>query len=351
MMRRVSWIFGSAALVVVALGALLFPTAGTASAEPLAPDVKPDAVLSSGQQFVKVSSDVNVSDPLFLHSPVECREPPFDGTCDVYRIKLNRDPSPEALNFVLFSLEFEPQGETPPLSAAVLGLSSIPVGDLDVYVYDKEDHRLGQDYPGGGNIPFVLETLKTTPAKPIAEILEPELISESDPNDFPPGGATLNVPERGGFTAKQDLYDIVVSAQQGSNAGYTLRIGFSNEKFTTPFEVLDPENVAPPGFFSEIGDPTTPPSESPSQSFDSGTSAIPSLADANVLPDSDLAGIGLGISERFEAPPAVAFRGARNVSNAAAPSGFALIVALVVAPVGAAAAGTFVLRRRRQALI
>jgi len=350
-MRRALGIAASVALFALTLGVLFTPTAVVDAAVPLTPSVKPDAVLSPGDTFVKVSKNLNISDDAFLHYPSECRDGSANLRCDVYRIKLNRNLAPDALNFVFFSVEFEALYTTPDLALVAAGLSGIPVGDIDVQVYDKDDHYLGQDYPSEGDVEFALGLVGGLPVPGlpgVVEQLKPILVGDDtetgDINDVPPGGTGFDTPERGGFTAKQDLYDIIVLPVKGFNSEYTLRVGFSDDKFALPFEVLDPESTAP-GFGSD-------PVETPSDTSPSGNSSTePPLADANVAPDADLGGIGLGINERFEAPPAFAFRGARNVSKTGPPSGVALVVGLLVAPLGAAVGATLFLRRRRQALI
>lgn len=342
-MRRVLFAFVATLVAATSTFAHVSPAS---AAVPLNPAVKPDVVMKPGDTWVKVSKDVNVGDPALAHTPEDCRTAPFELVCDVYRIKLKRNPAPDALNFVFFSLEFTPIATTPDLSAVAVGYPPVPVGDLDVTIYDEEDHRLGEDYPGGGgDVGFVLDTLATTPLKPVSDLLRPVLLGDEagDPNDVPPGGSSFNVPERGGFTAKKDTYDIVIAAANGPQTGYTLRVGFSDEEFTTPFEVLDPEVS---GSFGSDVDDKSPTVEAPTVVDSTG------LPEATIDPDADIANVGLGVNGRFEAPPTISVSGARNVAaTPKAPSGVVLILGLLVAPVLGMGAVVAVMRRRRQALI
>lgn len=333
-------------LVAVALVAFVAPTSHPAGAdEPLDKSIKPDVVLSAGQTWNKVSKDLIVGDEVYSHSPAECRTPPYDLVCDSYRIKLNRNLGPDALNFVFFTLEFEPIFVTPDAAVIAAGLARIPVGDYDVYVYDKEDHYLGQNYPGLGQVNDALGTVSRVPVvgKPTADFLGTLLLGDEDPTDYPPGGRGVGVPERGGFTANQDVYDVVIAAKKGVQKGYTLRLGFSDEEFATPFELLDPE-VSDGGFGSDITDVSDVPEVT------AGSDAA--LPEANVAPDNDIAGVGLGAAGRFDAPPSISVSGARSVAaTPKAPSAVVLILAMVVLPVAGLGSAFVVLRRRRQALV
>jgi hypothetical protein len=291
---------------------------------------------------------VLVGDPAFFHGPSECRTPPYQNSCIAHRIQLQRDRSPDALNFVYFTLDFVPTAESPNLALVAAGLSSVAVGDLDVHVWDEDDHYLGENYPGGGgDIGFALDTLAQTPAAPAEPPLRDLLLGTDpgDPTDEPPGGAGLDVPEHGGFTAKQDIYDIVVTTSIGFSLGYTLRVTFSNEKFAKPSELLG----APLG-------PITPPAdngsfETPPFTTDSG-SVVEPLVDLSVLPDSDIAGIGSGINEQFNSKLLTAIGKTRPISaNAKPPSTIALIAAMLALPMFAGGGGIWFLRRKRRALL
>ncbi|MEY2470061.1 MAG: hypothetical protein QOF21_2759, partial [Actinomycetota bacterium] len=281
-------------------------------------------------------------------SPSECRDAPYSQTCNSYRIELKRDKNPDALNFVYFTLAFAPVAATPDLAFVVAGYPAVSVGDLDVHVWDEDDHYLGENYPGGGgDIGFALDTLAQTPAAPAEPPLRDLLLGTDpgDPTDEPPGGAGLDVPEHGGFTAKQDVYDIVITTGAGFNQGYTLTLTFSNELFSKPSELLG----APLG-------PITPPAdngsfETPPFTTDSG-SVVEPLVDLSVLPDSDIAGIGSGINEQFNSKLLTAIGKTRPISaNAKPPSTIALIAAMLALPVFAGGGGVWLLRRKRRALL
>ncbi len=349
MMRRAVFAVGSVLLLLVGIVSVVGPTTQVADAVPLTPDVEPDAVLKPGDSVTITNSDVLVGDPAFFHSPSECREPPYDATCIAHRIQLKRDPSPDALNFVFFTLDFAPVAQTPNLALVAAGLSNIQVGDLDVHVWDQDDHYLGENYPTGSDVKFAIDLIGQVPE--VGPVVAPELSAlllgedAGDITDEPPGGSGLDVPEHGGFTAKQDLYDIVVTTGAGFNIGYTLRVTFTNEKFSSPFELLG----------EPIGPISPPPSngtvETPPFTSDSGSVAVP-LPDASVLPDRDIAGIGSGINEQFDSNVLTAIGRTRPISaNAKPPSTIALIAAMIALPLVAGGGGIWLLRRRRRALI
>jgi hypothetical protein len=206
-MRRILAVVGAASLGVLSAFALVAPTT-TAGAEPLAADVKPDAVLKPGDNWVHESKDIQVEDPVLTASPTGCREIPDSETCDVYRVKFKRDTSPGALNFAYFTLDYKPTAQLPDLSFAVTGLKAIAVGQMNVRIFDLEDHYLGQNYPGQSDISYVLRLLGQTPLAPAMPIIAPpaEQIDtllfgggDGDPNDTPPGGAGPGeIPARGG---------------------------------------------------------------------------------------------------------------------------------------------------------
>ena len=344
-MRRVTAALGLTLLLVVGVVSVVARTSRVAGAEPLA-DVAPDAVLEPGDSVTFTSTDLLVGDPLFFHNPAECREPPYDQSCSSHRIQLKRDPNPEALNFVYFTLDFTPVAGTPDLALAVAGYPSIEVGDLDVHVWDQEDHYLGQNYPSGSDVKFVLDLVGQTPASPVVPPLSDLLLGEDagDPTDEPPGGNGLDVPEHGGFTAKQDLYDIVVTTSIGFNLGYTLRVTFTNELFDQPFEFLG----APTG---PIAPPPEGTVETPPFTTDSGTISVP-LPNATILPDRDIAGIGSGINEQFDTNVLTAIGRTRPINaNAKPPSTIALIATMIALPLTAGGGAIWLLRRRRRALI
>ncbi len=160
------------AAMLVALVLAVQPSAAEDGEVPLNPAIKPEAVLSPGQSVTLESST-----PLFgtttLYSPEECRGRPSTAdangaqlSCRAHRIALNLDANPEALNIVIIEAEFgQLQVQSLPIVAA--GLNPPPVNSLNVYVWDWEDHYLGQD--------FVTPALQPVlgPATPTTRLREP----------------------------------------------------------------------------------------------------------------------------------------------------------------------------------
>jgi hypothetical protein len=242
---------------------------------------------------------------LVKQEPDACRtDPTKDILCDVYRIKLDRNRSPEATNFVLMSIDFA-STKTPDLPVGVAGVSGLQNPNIDMFVWDSADHVMERGQVGG----------------------------ESDA-----------APERVAFTATQDEYDIVVQIANGANTTYSLSAFMSDEIFDKPFELLDPIT----------GQPVTTPIPDGSGGFVSpvdGT-AIPPLALAPIDADDQIAGIGLGATEQFDSEQAL--RLGQSLRRTAAvsdpPSSAVLMLALVVAPFVLFAAGVVLMRRRHNVL-
>lgn len=239
-------------------------------------------------------------------APEECRtDPSRDALCDVYRIKLNRTKAKDALNFVVLTLDWKPV-VVPGLVVAVAGVPSAPLPDLDVFVYDSPDSHL--EGIGGDSID--------------------------------------GVPERIGWTATQDEYDLVVQSAQGAGTGYKIGAYMTDELFDSPFELLDPITGQP---LTQAPDGTIVPIDSSGD----GSPVVPPLALAPIGVDGDIAGIGLGTTERFDAAEAVRLGRAalRNTSaTTRSPSSLILLLTLVVAPALLLGASVAVLRRRRSVL-
>ncbi len=357
-MRRILAVTGAAVLVAIATFAMVAPTT-TVGAEPLVADVKPDAVLKAGDEWIHKSTDLQVEDPVLTASPTGCREVPDSATCDVYRIKFKRDPNPDALNFAYFTLDYKPVATVPDLALVAAGLKSLAVGQLNVRIFDQEDHYLGQNYPGQSDISYVLRLLEQTPLAPVMPIVRPpaEEIDtlvygggDGDPNDTPPGGGGPGeIPARGGWLVKQDVYDVKVylsSLIPGINTEYTLRINFTNSKYDKPFELLDPLKNAEPtdGFTAPDFSGGVYPSEGQGQGSSSND-----LSSLDLTPDADIAGIGLGVNEQFTGPPAAALGQSRRLSaTAKAPSALAVVAGLVGLPGLFGLVGVLVVRRRRR---
>jgi hypothetical protein len=317
-----------ALVALVAALVALVPQAGAFDGEePLNAKVKPDAVLAPGQT-VTFENTTPMPGATSLYSPEACRGHPGTAedagaqlTCKAYRIVLKLDKNPDALNTVFFEADFD-QVKPPQLVAGVGGVNPAPLNGINVYVWDWEDHYLGQDAPDPTFDP---------------------VLGPGDPNDIPPGGNSFAAPERGGFTAQYAIYDITMQATQGVNQGFKLRVKFSNEIFDKPFELLE-------DLSSGAGVPTAAEGVFTSP-VDRSANIDTGLPTASVLPDNDIANIGLGVNERFDDQALALGRSTRNVAAISEPSPLALVAALVGLPGATGAIILFVLRRRREALL
>lgn len=335
--RVVSVLLGLLLVAAVCVGTSASP-ARAQEADPNAPipldkSIKPDYVLNPGQSVTIVNTT-----PLIGHfltgDPQTCRGDialgPYAAiealdplACRVYRIKLNLDKSKEADNVVFIRADFD-QIQLPSPNAVAAGLNPTPLNGIDVNVWNFQDHYLGQNY-------------------------EPPILFPSatgDINDPPTGASSFNAPEIGAFAARQDLYDITVFADLGVNQGFKLKLTYSNEIFEKPFEALDPTNTLAP--LDDLSEDTT-------TGFDTGIVTPPDggLAELPVDTDSDIAGVGSGVSEQFDPSALIALdQATRNIAaTAKEPSGLALVLGLVAAPAVLVAGFAFFLRRRRHALI
>jgi hypothetical protein len=265
--------------------------------------ITPDIVLRPhGPVFnQEYQSVIAAGAPAVLWLPDGCRnDPSVDFLCDVYRIKVNRNLSKEALNFVVVTLDWEPV-VIPGLVIAVAGLNARPVPDLNIYVYDAPDHAL----EGVG------------------------------------GAGLVTVPERLGFVATQDEYDLVVQSAGGTGINYKLSAFMSDEIFEKPYEFTDPETGEK---FRQEPDGSIVPVEP-----DNASISLPQLGLAPIGADDQIAGIGLGTTEQFDSDEALRL-GRNALRNATAttkpPSGVVLFLALVALPLGLFAAGVLIMRRR-----
>jgi hypothetical protein len=238
--------------------------------------------------------------PLVHYPPESCRsDPSFDGLCDVYRLKLNRNKTKGALNFVVITLEWD--ATTLPdlaLVAAGLGLGSSP--GLVMFLWDTPDHAMDRGAVGG----------------------------QDDA-----------LPQRLGFTATQDEYDLVVQVSKGAVSSYKISAILSDEVFTKPYEILDPATGQP-----LVQNPDG--SLTPTEPVDSAA-PVPSLAIAPIDTDTQIAGIGLGTTEQFD-PTDLISRGAirATATTGTPPSGLVLFLALVLLPLLIVAAAVYTMRRR-----
>ncbi len=338
MLQRAPRALLGAALGLASVGGLALiggpsPAAALDGEVPLNPAIKPDAVLAPGES-VTLKNTTPLVGTAFFYSPEACRGRPATtdeaiapATCKAYRIVLKLDTNPLARNTVLLEADFD-QVQPRSLPIVVAGLNPAPLNGVNLYVWDWEDHYLGQDYPD--------------------PTLEP-LVGPGDPDDEPPGTNTFASPERGSFKAKYRVYDITVQATQGVNQGYELRVRFSNEIFTKPFEVLDDVLGAPTGPIDEPqGSQYAPPFTG-----GLGQGVVQPLPLVDVLADNDIAGIGLGVNEQFNAGQALAL-GAQTrhiAATAEPPSTLALITGMIAFPIVAGATAVLAVRRRRQALV
>jgi hypothetical protein len=239
-------------------------------------------------------------------APDSCRnDPTQDVVCDAYRVKLNRSLKKGAVNFVVIELDWDAV-VTPDLSTPAVGLGGEQSPNLDMYVFDTAIH-----------------------------ILEGT------------GGNLFNLPERAGFVAAQDEYDLVVQSKRGVSHGYKLSMFMTDELFDKPFELLDPLTRQPIGT-APVDDGNAFTGLTPDTSGN-----IPQLALAPIDTDSAIAGIGLGTTEQFSASDLQRL-GGRALRNTAAtaepPSNIVLVLLLLVVPGALLGAGVVVMRRRHNVL-
>ncbi len=315
-----------------------------ATADPLE-KLKPDFELKPGQKATTSDTSVTVGN-LYSGSPTDCRTGALPGGpgCKAYRLKLNRDQSGGALNFVVIRLDYAVQIEPPDLMAVAAGVNPFSVPNYNIYVYDVSDHYLGQNGTPG--------ELAGTPAEgPVRDtpIVQDELgflAAPGDPEDPRIGGIGLDPPDIAGFTAKQDEYDIVIANITGPGSGFELSIAFTNELFASPLEVLDSAaDIAP------VQDLSGPIDLGAAGALAIATpAAVQSLAATGV--DTDFSGFGLGTRIDPSAFSDVSLpSGVRRTVRlgGAQPSGFSLMVWFVAAPLLLIGAGGLVMLRRRRA--
>ena len=290
---------------------------GLALASPAAADRRPDINLAAGQTFEYRStrptagSGAGVS---LIFTPSQCAAPPHGATCDVFNLNLELDESDSAFNFVTAKLDWESE-RVPALMLGVVGLGLGPATDYNTYVWEINDdgtHTRRADITGG-----------------------------------------LNKPELVGFQATKPEYVITIQNSQGASTGYTLNVSYSNEKFETPFEVLDPSlNASTPIEDRSADEPVaalTPVDPAPLGDIDMGPMPVAALEPsvANVASDSDFAGFRAAVDETLEGDLA-AFRPGQQaaVPLPDPPSTVAVVFWLLVAPL-ALGLLLFLLFRRR----
>ncbi|MDP1794239.1 MAG: hypothetical protein Q8K63_08900 [Acidimicrobiales bacterium] len=249
--------------------------------------------------------------PLVTWNPDECRNDPTRAlVCDVYRLKLNRNKAKDAINFVVIELTWEAT-YTPDLAVVAAGLSGVQNPNLDLIVWEDPVAPMNRDVVGG---------------------------QES------------GMPERAAMLATQDEYDIVVQLQNGVNSDYTIRAYMSNEVFNKPFESLEQLEKAQD---ASAADGVDSDSASDFSGFNDGAvdPELPALDLAPINPDADIAGIGLGVSEQFDANQLSLGGATRNTSAVSKPpSSIALLFTLGLVPILIGVGAVGLLRRRRQSL-
>jgi hypothetical protein len=275
-----------------------------ASSAPTA-GINADFVLSPQQPPVAKTFSTALAVPTISgQAPDSCRnDPTQDTVCDVYRIKLNRNLAKGAVNFVVITLDWDPV-VTPDLALVAAGLGGEQSPNLDMYVWDSATHIVEGT---GGNL-FLL-------------------------------------PERAGFVAAQDEFDLTVQSKRGVATTYSLSMFMTDELFDRPFELLDPITGQPIG--------TAPVDDG--SAFDGivpGGPVVPQLALAPIDSDSQIAGIGLGTTEQFNADALALGRSALRETAATSkpPGGVVLFLTLGLLPLVLVGASVFVLRRRHNVL-
>ena len=265
-------------------------------------EVTPDIVLTPHKPFSHSYDTVLVGQLAVNVFPDGCRNAPeYDYVCDVYRIKLNRNMAKGALNFVVVTLDWTPTATVPGLDAVATATVERPVPDLNMYVYDAPQHSLTGI--GGTHVDAV--------------------------------------PERVGWTATQDEYDLVIQSSAGMGLQYKITAFLSDEIFDKPLELLDPITgemliQQPDGSIVPAG-----PSDVPV--------VIPPLSLAPIDDDAQISGIGLGTTQQFDEAQALKLgRDAlRNTAVESKPPPDALLWLTLVFLPGAFVGGFLIVMRRR----
>jgi hypothetical protein len=237
-------------------------------------------------------------------------------TCDVVRVYLERDPSPDATNFLRVELSWDNGPSAPAVVVAVAALSPTYANDIDMYIYDADGKRLKDS-----------------------------------------GGLSANQIEVAGITATTPYYDLVISQFTGATTQYTLKFSYSNELFTAPFELLDPAFNDGSTFTPPVDHSGTVPSSAPLQAASpaAGSFADPapgiatsiSLTPAVVAADTDFTGFRGAVDDKLGAP-IFATPAAQTTARVKSPALPEVLFWLVMFPL-ALALGIFILGRRRQA--
>lgn len=246
--------------------------------------------------------------PAVLFPPDACRDDPTrDLVCDVFRIKLNRNASKDASNFVVLTLDWDVLLETPALPVALVGVGEAQIPHLVMFLYDSAAH--------------VMDRVAV-------------------------GGQESTAPQRLAFTASQDEYDLVIQASLGAVTSYKLTAFMTDQIFGKPFELLDPITGQPIS--------TAPSSGADFDQFLPPAPGLPPLGLAPIDIDDQIAGIGLDTTQEFDVDEAIRL-GQEALRNTAVtsdpPSGAVLLLVMLVIPFGLMAGGVVVMRRRHNVLI
>ncbi len=307
-----------AATATVALAAVCISTLAASSpgaSAAVTPGVKPDIVLSPENRTFNedystllINDATPQADPAVVPTPDQCRDlPPLTFVCDVYRIKIVRDKTPGAANFMQLTVTWDPQAHTPAGVFVAFGLSDSDVPDIDLFLYQDADTYI--DYH---------------------EV----------------GGRGAVIPERMAWEATQDEYDLVVRAGTGVATEYSINVRMSNELFDKPFEFLDEVTSGA----SPNAEPNAGPTPSNGGSPAGGGFELPSssFALAPLDDDAQIAGIGLGTTEQYDTAVLGLGNKTRQVAaTSEPPSTLVLVLAMVLLPLASAFFLAFILRRRR----
>jgi hypothetical protein len=305
-----AWVAAGTVVLAAVCTSTLVASSPRASAG-VTPGVRPDIVMSPKSRTFNqdystllINDATPQADPAVVPTPDQCRDlPPLTFVCDVYRIKVVRDKTPGAANFMRLLVTWDPMAHTPSLALVAAGLSDSDVPDIDLFLYKDADTYI--DYH---------------------EV----------------GGRGALIPERMAWEATQDEYDLVVRAGTGVATQYSINVRLSDELFDKPFEFLD-----------EVVSGATPGAgPTPDGSAAGGAFTLPpsSLAVAPVDDDAQIAGIGLGTTEQYDPVLALGHNNTRQVAATSdPPSTLVLVLAMVLLPFSTASFVAFMLRRRRDA--
>jgi hypothetical protein len=281
--------------------------------------------LKPGDVVKRTFQSANVNDGGNFIAPADCRDDA--PTCDVIRVRLDRDRSEDALNFLRVELTWDGGAQAPSLVLVVAGLGAGPVNDLDMYVYDEEGAKVEGT-----------------------------------------GGASAGTLEVAGIVAEKDVYDLVVNQFTGATTEYTMEFIFSNELFESPLESLDPSlrdaSGSGPAPVDRSGAAFSPAASAPAASVSfvdvpgGGADSVglePSVGAAALVPvdaDADFSGFRGAVDDALEGAPLRAVSSASVRTAEAEPPATAVVVFwLLLAPLALLVGVVLFLRRLRPAAL